>query len=113
MNVIDDYLERFEPPVRTELERIRSVAKRILPDSEETITYRMPTIKYKGKSIIGFDARKNHIGIYPFSSQVISETDELKDYETSRGAIREKLDKLLPDPLLEKIIRERMKQAGV
>jgi uncharacterized protein YdhG (YjbR/CyaY superfamily) len=113
MSVIDDYLKEFEPPVSTELERIRSIAHKLLPGYEEAITYGMPTIKYRGKSIIGFSARKNHIGIYPFSGQVISETDELKNYETTKGAIREKLDNPLPNSLIEKIIRNRLKQAGV
>lgn len=63
MSVIDDYLKEFEPPVSTELERIRSIAQNLLPGYEETITYGMPTIKYRGKSIIGFSARKNHVGI--------------------------------------------------
>ena len=113
MSVIDDYIKQFDPTVRDELERIRSIALRILPNCEETITYGMPTIKYKDKSIIGFDGHKNHIGIYPFSSQVISETDELRSYSTTKGAIQEKLDQLLPDDLIEEIIRHRLVQAKI
>lgn len=112
MSIIDGYLEEVEPSKRAELERIRSIAHKLLPGAEETITYGVPTIRYKGKSIIGFSAFKNHIGIYPFSSQVISEIDELKDYSTTKGAIQEKLDNLLPNALIEKIIRHRLKQAG-
>lgn len=113
MSVIDDYLKQFDPSTRAELERIRSIAKTILPACEEAITYGMPTIKYRGKSIIGFDAHKNHIGIYPFSSQVITEIEELREYSTTKGAIQEKPDKLMPDSLIEVIIRARMRQAGV
>jgi len=71
MSVIDDYLQGISPPQRTELERIRAIAREMLPESEEVISYAMPAIKYKGKPIIGFAARKNHIGIYPFSGKVI------------------------------------------
>lgn len=113
MSVIDDYLGQFELPVRNELERIRSIAQRLLPGYEDTISYGMPTMKYRGKSIIGFDAHKNHIGIYPYSSQVIATLEELRDYSTTKGAIQEKLDHLLPDTLIEKIIRGRIKQSGV
>lgn len=113
MSVIDEYLKQFDPTARIELERIRSIALRLLPNCDETITYGMPTIKYKGKSIIGFDAHKNHVGIYPFSSQVISEITELKNYSTTKGAIQEKLNQLLPDDLIEKIIRQRVIQASV
>lgn len=113
MSVIDDYLGQFGPSERYELQRIRSIAHKVLPSCEETISYGMPTIKYKGKSIVGFDVHKDHIGIYPFSGQVISKIDELKGYSTTPGAIQEKPDNLLSDELIEKVIRERVKQAGV
>lgn len=112
MSLIDDYLAKYEGPFLKELERIRSIAHSLIAEPEETISYGMPTIKYKGKSIIGFNAHKNHIGIYPFSGRVISQIDELKNYETTKGAIQEKLDNLLPDNLIEKIIQERLRQAG-
>lgn len=113
MSVVDEYLKQFEPPELTELERIRSIAHKLLPGFKEAITYGMPTIQYKDKSIIGFDVHKKHIGIYPFSSQVVSEVEELREYSTTKGAIQEKLDQLLPDSLIEKIIRARVKQAGL
>src|SRR5580693_214699 len=105
MSIIDTYLEPLDSATRAELERIRSIAQAMLPGYEETISYGMPTIKYRGKSIIGFDTHKKHIGIYPFSSQVISEIDELRDYSTTKGAIQEKPDQLLSDTLIEKIIK--------
>lgn len=111
MAVVDKYLQQFEPPVRAELERIRSIAKSLLPDCEETISYGMPTIKYQGKSIIGFDAHKNHVGIYPFSGHVIAKIEELENYNTTKGAIQGSLDHLLPDALIEKVIKERLRQA--
>ena len=76
MTVIDDYLTNVEPSKRQELERIRTLAQKIVPDAEEAIVYGMPTLTYQGKPFLGFDAHKQHIGIYPYSSQVI---EELKD----------------------------------
>ncbi len=113
MTVIDDYIKPFDSALRQELERLRSIAKKLLPGCEETISYGMPTIKYKGKSILGFYVHKNHIGIYPFSGSVISTIKELENYGTTKGAIHEKFDQPLPDALVEKIIRARMKQADV
>ncbi len=113
MSVIDDYIKQFDPGLRKELERIRSIAKRLLPGCEEIISYRMPTLKYKGKSIIGFYVHKNHIGIYPFSGSVVSKIKGLENYGGTKSAIHEKFGQPLPDALIEKVIRERMKQAGV
>jgi uncharacterized protein YdhG (YjbR/CyaY superfamily) len=52
---------------RERAQRIRTLAKQAVPGAEEAITYGMPTLKYKGKPFLGFDAHKNHIGIYPYS----------------------------------------------
>ena len=111
MSLIDEYLKNINPSQRTELERIRSIALEMLPGSTEAISYKMPTIKYKGESIIGFDARKNHIGIYTFSGSVIKTIKELEKYDQSKGALREKLDDLLPKELIQKIISVRLEEA--
>jgi uncharacterized protein YdhG (YjbR/CyaY superfamily) len=44
MSVIDDYLDKFEPTIRNELERIRAIAQSEIPDYEEAISYGMPKI---------------------------------------------------------------------
>ena len=111
MSVIDDYLEKVDPVQKIELERIRAIALGMLPGAKEAISYGMPTIRYNGKSIIGFDARKSHIGIYPFSGHVISGIKELDNYGQTQGAVREKLDDLLPKELIERIINVRLGQA--
>lgn len=110
MTVIDDYLTNVEPSKRQELERIRTLAKKIVPDADEAIVYRMPTLKYQGKPFLGFDAHKNHIGIYPYSSQVIEELkDQLHEYSLSKGAIRVPLDHPISEETLKHIIDERLK----
>lgn len=110
MGIIDDYFEKVSSEQRAELKRIRAIALEMLPGAEEVISYGMPTIRYKGISIIGFDAHTNHIGIYPYSGNVISKIKELNKYDTTRGAIREKLDNLLPKELIQKIIKVKLDQ---
>lgn len=111
MTVIDDYLTTVEPSKREELERIRSLAKKTVPSAEEAIVYGMPTLKYHGKPFLGFNAHKDHIGIYPYSGQVIEElTDHLHEYGFSKGAIRVPLDHPISEELLKQIIHHRLKQ---
>ena len=111
MTIIDDYLTKVEESKRRELERIRTLAKKIVPGAEEAIVYGMPTLKYQGKPFLGFDARKNHIGIYPYSGQVIEElNDQLHEYGLSKGAVRVPLDHPISEELLEQIIHHRLKQ---
>lgn len=111
MSVIDDYIKHVDPTKQPELQRIRTIALAMLPGAKEIISYGMPTIQYKGKSVIGFDAHKNHIGIYPFSGHVIEHIAELAPYSKTKGAVQEKLDNVLPKALLQKIIKVRLQQA--
>lgn len=111
MSVIDDYLKKIEPAKRRQLEHIREIAKEVVPDSEDVISYGMPTLQHKGKSFLGFDAHKNHIGIYPYGGEEIEVfKDKLKDFELSSGAIRVPYDKSIPENLLKEIIKHRIKR---
>lgn len=110
MSEIDDFLKTIEPSKRKELERIRTLAKEIVPSAEETISYKMPTLKYDGKAFLGFNALKDHIGIYPYSGKVIPQLkDELSAYAVSKGAIRVPLDHPISKRLLKLIITCRLK----
>ena len=111
MTVIDDYLTTVDPSKRKELERIRALAKQTVPGAEEAIVYGMPTLKYQGKPLLGFDAHKQHIGIYPYSGQVLETLkDQLHDYSFSKGAIRVPLDHPISEEMLKQIIHLRLKQ---
>ncbi len=109
MTVIDDYLTTIEPSKRKELERIRALAKQTVPDAEEAIVYGMPTLKYQGKPFLGFDAHKQHIGIYPYSGEVIETLKyQLHGCSFSKGAIRVPLDHPISEELLKQIIHLRL-----
>jgi uncharacterized protein YdhG (YjbR/CyaY superfamily) len=110
VSVIDDYLKKVEPSKKKELKRIRTLAKQAVPGAEEAIVYGMPTLKYLGKPFLGFDAHKNHIGIYPYSGRVIETLkDQLNEYGWSKGALRVPLDNPIPKSLLQKLIKHRLK----
>jgi uncharacterized protein YdhG (YjbR/CyaY superfamily) len=111
MSRIDDYLKTVPVSKRMELERIRTMAKKIVPNAEETIAYAMPTLKYKGVPFLGFDVHKNHIGIYPYSGHVIAILKEqLKQYSLSKGAIRVPFDNPISEAILKKVITCRLIQ---
>ncbi len=113
MTVIDNYLKNIEPAKREQLERIRKIAKQVVPDAQEVISYGMPTLKYKGKSFMGFNTHTNHIGIYPYAGEEIEVfKDKLAEHEYgfSSGAIRVAYDKPVPEGLLKEIIKHRIKR---
>ena len=111
MSVIDDYLQEIGTDKRKQLERIRKIAKKVIPEAEETIGYGMPTLKYKGKAFLGFNAHKEHIGIYPYGGEEIEKVkDKLMElnYGFSKGAIRIPYDQPIPENLLTEIILSRI-----
>jgi len=110
MSVIDDYLARFDESTRLELERIRDIAMQHIPEAQETISYAMPTIKSGGKSIIGFDAHKNHIGIYPYGGHVLQQIDFPQSYGLSTGALRVPYGEPISEKLLKEIISLKLKR---
>lgn len=65
MTTVDEYLQALTPDQREQFERVRAIVKRVVPDAEETISYRIPTFKYRGKYLIYFAAFKNHMSVYP------------------------------------------------
>lgn len=108
---IDAYLEGLEPGVRAELKRVRSVALSVVPGADETIGYKMPTLRYRGVAFLGFAARKKHIGIYPYSGRVIEALAHLlAGYDTSRGAVRVPLDAPMPAETLRAIVECRLSE---
>lgn len=110
MSLIDDYLNKIESSKRKQLQRIRMLAKEMVPNAQETVSYNMPTLKYEGKAFLGFDAHADHIGIYPYSGQVIPQLkDELRTYTMSKGAIRVPLDRPISKRLLKLVITCRLK----
>jgi uncharacterized protein YdhG (YjbR/CyaY superfamily) len=107
---VDQYLKRIPAKKRKELERIRALAKKAVPDAEEVISYGMPTLKWHGKPFLGFDAHANHIGIYPYSGKVVPALkQQLSAYRCSSGAIQVPLDHPIPARLLKQVINCRLK----
>ncbi len=81
---------------------------------EETISYGMPSFKYKTKIVACFRVYKNHLGFYPYSGNIIKLfSKELKDYKTSTGAVQFLKDKPLPKALIKKLIKAREKEINL
>lgn len=107
MSVIDDYLARLPAPHRAALERIRQIVKRDIPDVEEVISYGMPAFKYKHHYLIGFNAFRDHLSLFPTGAPVEVLKGKLTDYKISKGTIQFTLDKPLPEELIIELVRVR------
>jgi len=104
MNV-NEYISKYPAETQKKLNEIRGLVLKIEPDAVEGLAYGVPSFKLDGKNFFVYAAFKNHIGIYPTPIIIESFKKDLRDYETSKGAIKFPLSESLPLPLIEKIVK--------
>ncbi len=107
MNQIDTYLAKLDPPQAAQLERIRKIVKKTIPEAEEAISYGMPAFKYKTKYLIGYAAFKNHMSIFPASNPVVAMKKKLTKFKLSKGTIQFTLDNPIPEAIIKELVTIR------
>ena len=100
---IDEYILGQDEEKQKDLQHIRQILHRALPEAEERISWSMPTY-WKKHNILHFAASKKHIGLYPGPEAVIHFAEELGDYKTEKGTIRIPYGKV-DAALIEKIAK--------
>lgn len=101
---IEQYIEGFDSEKQAILWELLRIIRHVVPrEAIETISYKMPTLRYNG-NLIHFALFKNHLGLYPGPDAIQQFATELQLYKTSKGAIQLPLDKPLPKTLIESIL---------
>src|SRR3989344_6455070 len=108
INDVDEYIANTPKAIQGKLKELRAVIRKTAPKAEERISYSMPYYGYKGR-LVYFAAFKNHIGLYLPPPIIEEHQQELKDYGTSKSAVRFPFDKKLPVALIKKLVKARMK----
>lgn len=108
---IDAYIGNTPEPFRGALEHIRALVKSTIPDAEEALVYGVPGFRLNGRPLVCYAAFKAHCGFYPMNPALMdSLKDELAGFRTAKGTIQFTPDKPLPDALLRKIVKARVKE---
>ncbi len=106
---IDEYISSFPKNIQKMLGDVRSVIRKVAPDSVEAISYGIPTFKLNG-NLVHFAAFKNHIGFYPAPNGIEEFEKELSVYKQGKGSVQFPVDKPLPLDLISKIVKYRVKK---
>lgn len=108
---VDEYLASVPEPAQSTLRHVRAVIRSVVPkETTESISYGIPMFKFNGM-LVGYAAFKKHCSLFPTGSGVLDQFEkELKGYRTSNGTIQFPPDKPLPDTLVKKIVRARVKE---
>ena len=104
---IDAYIAGFPPEIQAVMEDIRKTIRKAAPAATEKISWGMATFFYHG-NLVHFAGNKNHLGFYPGANGVANFMEELKEYQTSKGAIQFPYKKPLPHELIFRIVAFRM-----
>ncbi len=109
-STVDDYLAQLPERPRKALEKLRGQVEKLAPDTTQSISYQMPTFKYRGRALLGFAAFKDHCSLFPYSKGVLETLEqELEPFDTSgKGTIRFTAEKPLPAALIKKIVKVRI-----
>lgn len=108
MTTIDEYLATITPSQKNTLQHVRDLIHKTVPETEEKISYNMPTFTYKGETLILFSAFKNHMSLF---GAIESVEDKLQDFTLShRGTVQFTENKQIPDEIItELLINQRNK----
>jgi uncharacterized protein YdhG (YjbR/CyaY superfamily) len=106
---VEDYIETVPRKVGLKLEKIRETIHKAVPDAEEFISYQMPAFKFHGM-VVWFAAFKNHYSVFVRPRVMENFIKELKEYETTKSAIRIPIEKPVPVQLITKIVKLAAKQ---
>ena len=101
---IDEYILAQDESIRDQLQRVRLVISKELPEATEKISWSMPTW-WKGHNIIHFAANKKHIGLYPGPEAVVQFAERLDQAgcKYSKGSIQIPYSDDLPLDLIAEI----------
>jgi len=105
---VDEYIATFPEERQKILEEVRSTIKAAAPDTEEKISYGIPTFIMRGKYLIYFAGWKNHISLYPVPTGDDEFNKSIEPYNSGRGTLKFPLDKPMPLKLISKIVKLRV-----
>lgn len=106
---VDKYISVFPEATQSLLQKLRKTIKDTAPQAEEVISYNIPAFKLNGM-LVFYAAYEKHIGFYPTPPAIKVFKNELKDYQTSKGAIQFPIEKDIPTALVKKIVSYRVKE---
>jgi uncharacterized protein YdhG (YjbR/CyaY superfamily) len=110
---VDEYIASQPEAARTVLERVRAIIRKTVPRAEETISYNIPTYKIDGEPVIYFAGWKQHYSLYPVSDRIVAACRAGDvSHEVKKSTIRFPLAKAVPDELIGRIVKLRVKEVA-
>jgi uncharacterized protein YdhG (YjbR/CyaY superfamily) len=108
---VDEYIALQPETVQGVLERVRSTIRKVLPEAEEVISYKIPAYKVHGSPLLYFAGWSQHYSLYAATDRVIAAfKEELAPYEVNKSTIRFPFSQPIPVKLIARIAKFRAKE---
>lgn len=101
---VDEYLAGQNQVDRAALELIRSAVAKAIPGAEETISYRMPGVKFHGM-VLYYAAFTNHYSIFTSPGYKKAFESELAAFSQTKSAVHFPKGSRIPVALIGRIAR--------
>jgi len=113
----DEYVNSMPEQTRGALRELRDCILKAAPAAIETFNYNIPAFVLleggKREQQIMIAGYKNHVGLYPHPTVMEHFAIELKDYKQGKGSVQFPVKEPLPEILIGKMVRYRMKLLGL
>lgn len=98
---LQEYLDNLPPAQLAQYKRIKKMVMDLVPEAEETLSYAIPTFKYKGKYLIYFSGAKDHMSVYPTIGGV-------NPTPGTKGTFQFTEEQPVPESVVRKIVLARL-----
>lgn len=98
---LQEYLDNLPPAQLAQYKRIKKMVMDLVPEAEETLSYAIPTFKYKGKYLIYFSDAKDHMSVYPTIGGV-------NPTPGTKGTFQFTEEQPVPESVVRKIVLARL-----
>ncbi|MBL0889525.1 MAG: DUF1801 domain-containing protein [Gemmatimonadaceae bacterium] len=107
--LVDEYLAGLPATQRKALAELRAQLHALIPGADEAIKTRVPALRYKDKTVVGFGAGKTHLALYVMFGRTLETlADDLRDFDATNRVVRYSIERPLPDALIRKIVTMRL-----
>jgi uncharacterized protein YdhG (YjbR/CyaY superfamily) len=97
-------MEGFEEYVA----HVRDLVLGVEPEAEEGTSYGMLAWRLDGKPLLGLNEAKAHVGVYPFSTEVVdSVSARLDGFTVTKGGAQCTPEHPVPDDVVAEMVRLR------
>lgn len=105
------YIRNAPPQGRPHLRKLYAILNKAAPKAEEKIKWGMPFF-VEPRFLFAFAGFKAHLGFTPMAAGLAPFRKELKKHKTTKGMLQVRYDQPLPEALIRRIARRRVRDAA-